>query len=158
MWFNGFPDSLSDFRERKFFRKSISTSANPRAEKSKLVEDFCAKVGIEFEVGAITDYLDDILQLNGLFEDFEIVNTSVENLREAMEKKDFLFNKNRYRILIVSLLIVGIGFILMSGGASDDPEIFSDEIYNFRRIRLAPLIVIIGFTLCIFTILKKSKN
>ena len=61
-----------------------------------------------------------------------------------MKKKDFLFNKNRYRILIVSLLVIGIGFLLMSGGASDDPEIFSDEIYNFRRIRLAPLIVIIG--------------
>ena len=69
-----------------------------------------------------------------------------------MKKKDFLFNKNRYHILIVSLLVIGIGFLLMSGGASDNPEIFSDEIYNFRRIRLAPLIVIIGFTLCIFTI------
>ena len=75
-----------------------------------------------------------------------------------MKKKDFLFNKNRYRILIVSLLVIGIGFLLMSGGASDDPEIFSDEIYTFRRIRLAPLIVIIGFTICIFTILKKPKN
>ena len=75
-----------------------------------------------------------------------------------MKKKNFLFNKNRYRILIVSLLVIGIGFILMSGGASDDPNVFNDEIYNFRRIRLAPLIVIIGFTLCIFTILKKPKN
>ena len=75
-----------------------------------------------------------------------------------MKRKDFLFNKKRYRLLIVSLLVIGIGFLLMSGGASDNPEIFSDEIYTFRRIRLAPLIVIIGFTLCIITILKKSKN
>ena len=75
-----------------------------------------------------------------------------------MKKKNFLFNKNRYRLLFLSTLVVGIGFLLMSGGASDDPEIFSNEIYNFRRIRLAPLIVITGFTLCIFTILKKSKN
>ena len=75
-----------------------------------------------------------------------------------MKKKNFLFNKNRYRLLVLSILVIGIGFLLMSGGASDDPEIFSDEIYNFRRIRLAPLIVISGFTLCIFTILKKSKN
>ena len=75
-----------------------------------------------------------------------------------MKKKNFLFNKNRYRLLVLSILVIGIGFLLMSGGASDNPEIFSDEIYNFRRIRLAPLIVIIGFTLCIFTILKKSKN
>ena len=75
-----------------------------------------------------------------------------------MKKKNFLFNKNRYRLLVLSILVIGIGFLLMSGGASNDPEVFSDEIYNFRRIRLAPLIVISGFTLCIFTILKKSKN
>ena len=75
-----------------------------------------------------------------------------------MKKKNFLFNKNRYRLLVLSTLVVGIGFLLMSGGASDDPEIFSNEIYNFRRIRLAPLVVITGFTLCIFTILKKSKK
>ena len=75
-----------------------------------------------------------------------------------MKRKDFLFNKNRFRLLIVSILVIGIGFLLMSGGASDNPEVFNDEIYNFRRIRLAPLIVILGFIICIFTILKKSKN
>ena len=75
-----------------------------------------------------------------------------------MKKKNFLFNKNRYRLLVLSILVIGIGFLLMSGGASNDPEVFSDEIYNFRRIRLAPLIVIMGFTLCICTILNKSKN
>tara|TARA_B100000214_G_scaffold173216_1_gene124531 strand:- start:37 stop:267 length:231 start_codon:yes stop_codon:yes gene_type:complete len=74
------------------------------------------------------------------------------------KKKDFLFNKSRYKLLIVSILVISIGFLLMSGGASDNPEVFNFEIYNFRRIRLAPLIVILGFTLCIFTILKKSKN
>ncbi len=73
-------------------------------------------------------------------------------------KKDFLFNKRRYRLLFISVIIIIIGFLLMSGGESNNPEIFSNEIYNFRRIRLAPLVVILGFTLCIITILKKSKN
>lgn len=73
-------------------------------------------------------------------------------------KKDFLFNKRRYRLLFMSVIIIIIGFLLMSGGESNNPEIFSNEIYNFRRIRLAPLVVILGFTLCIITILKKSKN
>ena len=73
-------------------------------------------------------------------------------------KKDFLFNKIRYRLLFISVIIITIGFLLMSGGESNNPEIFSNEIYNFRRIRLAPLVVILGFTLCIITILKKSKN
>ena len=73
-------------------------------------------------------------------------------------KKDFLFNKKRYRLLFISVIIITIGFLLMSGGESNNPEIFSNEIYNFRRIRLAPLVVILGFTICIITILKKSKN
>lgn len=73
-------------------------------------------------------------------------------------KKDFLFNKRRYRLLFISVIIIIIGFLLMSGGESNNPEIFSNEIYNFRRIRLAPLVVILGFTFCIITILKKSKN
>lgn len=73
-------------------------------------------------------------------------------------KKDFLFNKRRYRLLFISAIIIIIGFLLMSGGESNNPEIFSKEIYNFRRIRLAPLVVILGFTICIITILKKSKN
>ena len=73
-------------------------------------------------------------------------------------KKDFLFNKRRYRLLFMSVIIIIIGFLLMSGGESNNPEIFSNEIYNFRRIRLAPLVVILGFTLCIITILKKFKN
>ena len=73
-------------------------------------------------------------------------------------KKDFLFNKRRYRLLFISAIIIIIGFLLMSGGESNNPEIFSNEIYNFRRIRLAPMVVILGFTICIITILKKSKN
>ena len=74
------------------------------------------------------------------------------------EKKKLLFGKRNYQLMILGLVFITLGFFLMSGGGSDDPNVFSDEIYNFRRIRLAPLIVIIGFTLCIFTILKKSKN
>ena len=75
-----------------------------------------------------------------------------------MAEKDYLFNKRRYRFLILSILIIGIGFVLMSGGESTDPNIFNNEIYNFRRIRLAPLMVVLGFVLCIFSILYKDKK
>lgn len=75
-----------------------------------------------------------------------------------MAEKDYLFNKRRYRFLTLSILIIGIGFVLMSGGESTDPDIFNNEIYNFRRIRLAPLIVVLGFVLCIFSILYKDKK
>jgi len=75
-----------------------------------------------------------------------------------MAEKDYLFNKRRYRFLILSIFIIGIGFVLMSGGESTNPDIFNNEIYNFRRIRLAPLIVVLGFVLCIFSILYKDKK
>ena len=75
-----------------------------------------------------------------------------------MSEKDFLFNKKRYRILFLSIFIIALGFIIMSGGESSDPDIFNDEIYNFRRIRLAPLMVVLGFILCIFSILYKDKK
>ena len=75
-----------------------------------------------------------------------------------MAEKDYLFNKRRYRFLILSIFIIGVGFLLMSGGESTDPDIFNNEIYNFRRIRLAPLMVVLGFVLCIFSILYKDKK
>ena len=75
-----------------------------------------------------------------------------------MSGKGFLFNKRRYRILFLSIFIIALGFIIMSGGESSDPDIFNDEIYNFRRIRLAPLMVVLGFILCVFSILYKDKK
>ena len=75
-----------------------------------------------------------------------------------MAEKDYLFNKRRYRFLILSIFIIGIGFVLMSGGESTNPDIFNNEIYNFRRIRLAPLMVVLGFVLCIFSILYKDNK
>ena len=75
-----------------------------------------------------------------------------------MSGKDFLFNNRRYKILTISIFIIGLGFVIMSGGESSDPDIFNDEIYNFRRIRLAPLMVVLGFILCIFSILYKDKR
>ena len=75
-----------------------------------------------------------------------------------MSGKDFLFNKRRYRMLFLSIFVITLGFIIMSGGETSDPNIFNDEIYNFRRIRLAPLIVLSGFILCIFSILYKDKR
>jgi hypothetical protein len=75
-----------------------------------------------------------------------------------MNKKKYLFNKKRYKILLLSILVILIGFILMSGGGSENPEIFNDEIYSFRRIRLAPLGGLSGFILCIVSILYKEKD
>jgi hypothetical protein len=75
-----------------------------------------------------------------------------------MKKKQFLFSKKRYQILLLSILIIGVGFLLMSGGGSNNPDVFNNEIYSFRRIRLAPLVVISGFIICIVSILYRDKE
>jgi hypothetical protein len=75
-----------------------------------------------------------------------------------MKKKQFLFSKKRYQLLFLSILIIGIGFLLMSGGGSNNPDVFNNEIYSFRRIRLAPLVVISGFIMCIVSILYRDKE
>ncbi len=75
-----------------------------------------------------------------------------------MSQKKILFGKKNYILFFISLIIIGFGFFLMSGGGSKDPNIFNPEIFNFRRIKLAPTIVIFGFTLAIFSILVKNKT
>ena len=75
-----------------------------------------------------------------------------------MKKKQFLFSKKRYQVLLFSIVIIGLGFLLMSGGGSNNPDVFNNEIYSFRRIRLAPLVVISGFIMCIVSILYRDKE
>ena len=60
--------------------------------------------------------------------------------------------------MLVGLVFIGVGFILMARGGSDDPEIFNEEIYNFRRIRLAPTLVLIGLGIEIYAIMAKPKK
>ena len=73
-------------------------------------------------------------------------------MKKKGSKKKFLFGKRNYIFLFISSGIICVGFILMSGGGSNDPGFFNDEIFNFRRIRLAPTIVIIGFGIAVLSI------
>lgn len=79
-------------------------------------------------------------------------------MEEKQQPQEFLFDAENYKILLVGIVVIAIGFILMSGGGSDDPTVFSEEIFNFRRIRLAPTVVLIGFGITIYSIVKKSKK
>ena len=79
-------------------------------------------------------------------------------MKEDTNKQEFLFGANNYKILIIGLVVIALGFILMSGGANDNPNVFNEEVYNFRRIRLAPTVVLIGFGITIYSILAKSKK
>jgi hypothetical protein len=71
---------------------------------------------------------------------------------------EFNFGKRNYQLLILGVILIFIGFILMSGGKSEDPEIFSDAIFNFRRLTLSTIFLISGFIVEVFAILYKDKN
>ena len=69
-----------------------------------------------------------------------------------------LFTKENYKWMLIGLVIMGIGFFLMAGGKSADPNVFNDnEIYSFRRITLAPILIVGGLIVEIFAIIKKQK-
>lgn len=71
---------------------------------------------------------------------------------------EFLFDKVNYKFLLIGIAVIAIGFLLMSGGGSDDPAVFNEAIFSFRRIRLAPTVVLIGFGITIYSILKNPKK
>ena len=71
---------------------------------------------------------------------------------------DFAFKKKNFILLITGILFIATGPILMSGGASEDPEVFNYEIFNFRRLTLAPILITIGFIIEIFAIMLKFKD
>lgn len=76
-----------------------------------------------------------------------------KNRVEQAPKQDFIFQKKNYLFMFIGLGCIALGFILMSGGGSDDPNVFNPEIYNFRRIRLAPTLVLIGLGIEVYAIL-----
>ena len=76
-----------------------------------------------------------------------------EKKRKEEAKKNFVFGKKNYKFMFIGLACIAIGFILMSGGGSDDPNVFNPEIFNFRRIRLAPMVILIGFGIQVYAIL-----
>jgi len=79
-------------------------------------------------------------------------------MKKNTPTKKFLFEKKNYRFLFIALMLIAIGFILMTGGGSEDPNYFNEEIFNFRRIRLAPTMVLIGFGVAMYSILTKPTS
>lgn len=79
-------------------------------------------------------------------------------MKNNEQKPDFLFEKVNYKFLLIGIGVIVLGFILMSGGGSDDPKVFNEDVFSFRRIRLAPTVVLIGFGITIYSIFKKTKS
>jgi Protein of unknown function (DUF3098) len=73
--------------------------------------------------------------------------------------EDMAFTAANYKLLIIGLVIVVVGYVLMSGGGSGDPNVFdAEEIFSDRRITVAPIVVIIGYLFVVYAILKKTGS
>jgi fumarate reductase subunit D len=77
---------------------------------------------------------------------------------EKKEKLNFALGRENYKLLAIGFAIIVVGFLLMLGGRTKDPNEFSYDIFSFRRITLAPIVILAGFIFEIWAIMKKSKE
>jgi fumarate reductase subunit D len=77
---------------------------------------------------------------------------------DKKERLNFALGRENYKLLAIGFVIIVVGFLLMIGGKSDDPAKFSNNIFSFRRITLAPIVVLAGFIFEIWAIMKKPKD
>lgn len=79
-------------------------------------------------------------------------------MSESKDKKSLqFFGKSNYTWMLIGAACIVIGMLLMSGGKSPNPDVFdANEVYSFRRITLAPIVIIIGFIIEIYAIFKKD--
>jgi len=78
--------------------------------------------------------------------------------KEDDKKTGFALGRENYKLMAIGFAIIIIGFILMAGGKSDDPKVFSEDIFSFRRITVAPLVVLAGFIFEIYAIMKRPRD
>lgn len=83
---------------------------------------------------------------------------NISQPKQPMQTGDFAFGKENYRLMLIGLALITVGFILMIGGGSKDPSQFNPEIFSFRRLTLAPILVLAGYVVEIFAIMKKPKD
>ena len=86
------------------------------------------------------------------------MSVSRKTAKTGSNDTDFAIGKENFKYIAVGVVILIIGFLLMAGGKSDDPGKFNPEIFSFRRITLAPIIVVGGFMFIIWAIMKKPKE
>ncbi len=77
---------------------------------------------------------------------------------EKKQDTGFALGKHNYKLLAIGFGIIIVGFLLMLGGKTDDPSVFNEKIFSFRRITLAPIVVLFGFIFEIWAIMKKPDK
>lgn len=78
---------------------------------------------------------------------------------ENKDRKPFVFNKSNYKFLLIGLALNVIGFLLMIGGAAPSPDEFNaEELFSHRRITIAPILIVLGYIVIIYSIMKKPTK
>ncbi len=88
----------------------------------------------------------------------EIKKTQAKATEVTDNQKVMPFGRMNYILVIVGIALIALGFILMIGGGSSDPDVFNEEMFNFRRLTLAPILVLAGFVVEIVAIFWKGKK
>lgn len=78
--------------------------------------------------------------------------------KSTIDKPDYAFDKQNYKWLLIALVFLLVGFVLMIGGGSDDPNVFNYGMFNFQRLTLSPILLIVGYIIGIYAIMKKPKE
>ncbi|WP_298521137.1 DUF3098 domain-containing protein [uncultured Kordia sp.] len=76
----------------------------------------------------------------------------------SLPQHGFVFGKKNYKFMFIGLAVIALGFILMAGGGSDDPNVFNEDIFSMRRIHIAPMVIIIGFAIEVYAILLNPNS
>ncbi len=73
-------------------------------------------------------------------------------------KPGFAFGRDNYLFIIAGVVLIIVGMLLMTGGGSQDPNVFSEEIFSTRRLTVAPIVILAGFGVVLYAIMKKPKE
>lgn len=88
----------------------------------------------------------------------ELKKEKTKTTEVADNQKVMPFGKQNFIIVLVGLALIALGFILMIGGGSNDPDVFNEKMFDFQRITLAPILVLAGFVVEIVAIFWKGKK
>lgn len=77
---------------------------------------------------------------------------------KSLNQPELVFDRSNYLLVVLALLFIMLGFIMMSGGGSEDPNVFDRSIFSFRRITLAPILALTGYIIGVYAIMKKPVS
>jgi len=97
-------------------------------------------------------------ELDAVMKKSNVNNSSNDSLQEYAKSAPFSFNKANYKLLLIGLAVNILGYILMIGGANEDPNVFDGEMFSTTRITIAPMFIVAGFGIIIYSIMKKPKK